>query len=78
MKKTKQYDIISWEFNPTEPLDIDWPAVHRKLGKDHLDWLLDKPHHKCQLMVNQNRNKLTLAVEFYDSQLATEYHLRWG
>jgi hypothetical protein len=59
-------------------IDIDWPTVHKKLGLEQIDWLLNQPKDKCQLVLDKNDVNNKLVAEFYDEQILTAYYLMWS
>ena len=81
--KNNAVEIARWlpaESDEPGNIYIDWPAVQRQAGVDHLEWLLKQDKTRCQLMV-ENRQEdpyQYLIAEFYDSRLATEYYLLWA
>ena len=80
MKHTK-FSLAEWsspDFDMVGNIDIDWPKIQKLIGVDHLEWVLSQPKTKCQLIVEKYGDKFTLVVEFYDSKLEVEYHLRWA
>jgi hypothetical protein len=76
--KNFKISLVSWLLVHEEPLAIDWPKVHRELGIDQVDWLLEQPLQKCQLMVEKQGSHCCLTVEFYDIRSWREYHLLWA
>lgn len=81
MKKIKTVELTNWEINPHDPrdyIDVDWPAVQRSIGTDHLTWLLDQPRSHCQLIIERSSDSYRLLAEFYDTRCVTEYYLRWS
>lgn len=75
--KTKRIVLADWVSNDLY-LDIDWPAVHKKLGLEQIDWLLKQPPEKCQLVLDKSDINFKLVAEFYDEQLLVSYHLMWS
>ena len=78
--KSRTVVISKWLAHEGENIDIDWPAVQREAGKEHVEWLLKQPREKCQLIVEQRPDDsyLRLVAEFYDDSLAVNYHLLWA
>ncbi len=81
--KSSSVEIAKWlpqEADGTGNIYIDWPAVQRQAGKDHLEWLLKQDKTRCQLVVEnrENDNYHHLIAEFYDDRLVTEYWLLWA
>lgn len=81
--KTHRFEIAKY-FDP-EPDDtgniyIDWPAVHRQAGIDHINWLQNQEHSACQLTVEHKlRDPYTyVVVEIYSDKLASLYSLLWA
>ena len=72
--KTKRIVLADWVSNDLY-LDIDWPAVHKKLGLEQIDWLLKQPPEKCQLVLDKSDINFKLVAEFYDEQTLLTYHL---
>lgn len=75
--KTKRIVLADWVSNDLY-LDIDWPAVHKKLGLEQIEWLLKQPPEKCQLVLDKSDINFKLVAEFYDEQLLVAYHLMWS
>jgi hypothetical protein len=59
-------------------IDIDWPTVHRRLGLEQIDWLLNQPTTKCQLVLDRNEVNNKLIAEFYCEKTLTAYYLMWA
>jgi len=59
-------------------IDIDWPAVHKKLGLEQIDWLLSQPRDRCQLVLDKHAVNNKLVAEFYCDQTLTAYYLMWA
>lgn len=81
--KNKRVELAQWlpqESDGSGNIYIDWPAVQRQAGTDHLEWLLKQDKVRCQLIVEQHINDAYhhLVAEFYDDRLATEYYLLWA
>ena len=76
--KSKKVELYRWLPSEGEAIDIDWPKVHRTLGLDQTRWLLDKPRHICQLILERNDMYCRLMAEFYCDQTRTEYALKFA
>jgi hypothetical protein len=59
-------------------IDIDWPAVQRKLGLDQVEWLLAQSPDQCQLTIHRKYTDNKLVAEFYNEQTLLTYHLMWN
>lgn len=75
--KTTRIDLVNW-ISFDDNLDIDWPMVQRKIGKEKIEWLLKQPKEQCQLVVDKSLENLKLVAEFYDNKLLIQYHLMWS
>ncbi len=62
----------------SDDLYIDWPQVHKKLGLEQVDWLLNQPRDRCQLVLDRNEVNNKLVAEFYCEQTLTAYYLMWA
>ena len=79
LMKTKRIALFEWEINSAQDnIDIDWPKLHRAVGEELVQWILDQPITKCQLVVDKVRDKHKLVAEFYDPKVLTAYHLMWA
>lgn len=81
--KNNAVELAKWlaiESDGSGNISIDWPAVQRQTGQDHLEWLIKQDKTRCQLMVENRTNDAYhyLIAEFYDDRLATEYYLMWA
>ena len=76
--KTNKVELLKWLPAEGETIEIDWPKVHKTIGKDHLEWLLKQPHEICQLILERNDMYCRLVAEFYSDKTITEYYLRWS
>ncbi len=76
--KTKCVELYSWLPADGEYIEIDWPKVHRTIGVDHTEWLLQQPLTACQLVLEHGADCCRLVAEFYDEQTLTLYHLMWA
>lgn len=75
--KTTRIDLVNWT-SFEDNIDIDWPMVQRKVGKEKVEWLLKQPKDQCQLVVDKVLDDLKLVAEFYDNKLLIQYHLMWS
>ena len=75
--KTTRVVLAEWASTDLY-LDIDWPQVHKKLGLEQIDWLLNQPKDKCQLVLDKNEVNNKLVAEFYDEKTLIAYHLMWA
>jgi hypothetical protein len=76
--KNNRVELLKWQPEPSEYIEISWPKVHKTLGLDHTKWLLEQPHNVCQLVLERNDMFCRLVAEFYDEQTLTIYHLMWA
>ena len=74
--KTKRIRLYSWS-DSNDHIEIDWPKVHKTLGIDQTQWILNQPKTSCQLVVDKVNYNHTLVAEFYNEQALTTYHLMW-
>jgi hypothetical protein len=78
--KSKRIVLLEWEYTTDESanyLDIDWPALQKKIGKTQTKWLLSQSKNKCQLILDRLGDNLKLVAEFYDPETLVEYHLKF-
>ena len=75
--KTSRIVLADWVSNDLY-LDIDWPAVHKKLGLEQLDWLLQQPAEHVQLVLDKADINFKLVAEFYDERTLLTYHFMWS
>jgi len=66
--KTERVLLTSWDhsWQDKDCLDIDWPAVHKAVGKEAVYWLLSQKKSNCQLIVEKLDTQYRLIAEFYD------------
>ncbi len=80
--KTHRFEVARYLPADVEPgtIWIDWPAVHRQAGVDHIKWLKSQDIDKCQLVVEQRPDDIYkyLVAEIYNDKLATMYSLMWA
>lgn len=76
--KTKVVELLKWLPEEGEYIAIDWPKVHKTIGTDQTNWLLNRGDTKCQLMLYRNDMYCRLMAEFYDEQTLLAYHLMWA
>jgi hypothetical protein len=76
--KTNKIELVKWLPQEGEYIEIDWPKVHKTIGLDHTNWLLNQSHDRCQLVLERTDMFCRLVVEFYDSKLLVQYHLMWA
>lgn len=83
MMKTHRFNIARY-FQPdsddTDNIYIDWPAVHRQAGVDHVQWLRSQDPSECQMVLEQKYNDpyTYVVAEIYSDRLATAYGLMWA
>jgi hypothetical protein len=75
--KSNKVELYRWLPSEGEAIDIDWPKVHQRLGLVQTRWLLDKPRHVCQLVLERNDMYCKLIAEFYCNRTLTEYVLKF-
>ena len=56
-----------------ENIDIDWPAIHKLVGLENIDWILNQPKTSCQLVVEKINEEYRLILEFYNTHAARSY-----
>ena len=76
--KTSKVELLKWLPSEGENIEIDWPKVHKTIGVDHTDWLLNQDHTACQLVLERTDQHCRLVAEFYDTKLIAAYHLMWA
>jgi len=81
--KTHRFNIARYfdpESDGTGNIYIDWPAVHRQAGLDHVQWLKNQDPNQCQLVVEHRANSpyTHVVAEIYSDKLATLYNLLWA
>jgi hypothetical protein len=81
--KTHRFNIARYfepEADGTDNIYIDWPAVHRQAGLDHVQWLKNQDPTQCQLVVEQRADSpyTHVIAEIYSDRLATMYSLMWA
>ena len=76
--KNNRVELLKWQPENNEYIEISWPKVHKTLGLDQTKWLLNQPHNVCQLVLERNTMFCRLVAEFYDEQALTIYHLMWA
>ncbi len=81
--KTHRFNIARYfepESDGTDNIYIDWPAVHRQAGLDHVQWLKSQDADLCQLVLERKDNDpyTYVIAEIYSDSLATMYSLMWA
>ena len=77
--KTSRIKLFDWNINEYyDNIEIDWPRVHKHVGTDQINWLLEQPKDQCQLVLDKTNNNLALNAEFYDEKTLVSYHLMWA
>jgi hypothetical protein len=76
--KTSRIELYRWLPSEGENIDIDWPKVHQTLGLDQTRWLLDKPRHICQLILERRDMYCRLIAEFYCESSRLEYAIKFA
>lgn len=77
--KTERIELYKWYSNKQpDTIDINWPDVHKVVGREQMSWLLNQPQEKCQLVVDKINENFTLVAEFYSEQTLVAYHLMWA
>ena len=76
--KNKKVELLKWLPFEEENIEIDWPKVHKTIGIDHTNWLINQPKETCQLVLLRNDKYCRLAVEFYDDRTLAQYYLMWA
>lgn len=83
VKMTKTRPLSSWRtYNKRDYLNgewsIDWPSIHRELGVDCIQWLMDQEHlGRLQMMIEKKDRRMRLVVEFYSSKTEREFATLW-
>ena len=78
---TKTKPITSWQsYNQKDYINgewnIDWPRVHRELGRECWDWLLEQEKKgRLYLIVEKQERRMRLSAVFKDSKIESEYAL---
>ena len=76
--KSNRVELLKWLPEEGEYIAIDWPKVHKTIGLDHTNWLLNQPEDLCQLILERNDMYCRLVAEFYNERALTHYHLMWA
>ncbi len=77
--KNKRIKLCDWVGSrSTDSIDISWPKIRQIVGSSKIDWLLEQPQTKCQLVVDKLNEDLSLVAEFYDDATLVLYHLTWA
>ena len=76
--KTSKIELLKWLPTEGENIEIDWPKVHKTIGVDHTNWLLQQDRSQCQLILERTDIYCQLVAEFYDTKLIAAYHLMWA
>lgn len=81
--KTHRFELARWfppEGDGTGEIFIDWPAVHRQAGLDHIQWLKNQDADQCQMVVERKSHDSYhyLIAEIYSDKLAALYGLMWA
>jgi hypothetical protein len=76
--KTNKIELLKWLPGEGEYIEIDWPKVHKALGLDHTNWLLNQTESACQLVLERSDMYCKLIAEFYDDRTLLQYHLMWA
>jgi hypothetical protein len=76
--KNNAVELLKWLPSEGEYIEIDWPKVHKTIGLEHTNWLINQPEDKCQLVLLRSDMHCRLVAEFYDEKLLTAYHLMWA
>ena len=83
MMKTHRFELARYfdpESDGTGNIYIDWPAVHRQAGIDHIQWLKNQDSRECQMIVEQKASDpyTYVVAEIYSDKLASLYSLMWA
>lgn len=76
--KSNSIELYTWLPSEGENIDIDWPKVHKTLGLEQTRWLLDRPRHICQLILERRDMHCRLMAEFYCEATRLEYALKFA
>jgi hypothetical protein len=81
--KTHRFELAKFfppESDGTDNIYIDWPAVHRQAGQDHIQWLKKQDATECQMVLERRPNDSYVYVmaEIYNDKLASMYSLMWA
>jgi hypothetical protein len=76
--KTSKVELLKWLPKEGEYIEIDWPKVHKTIGLDQTNWLLNQPKNHCQLVIERNDMHCRLIAEFYEERTLLSYHLMWA
>lgn len=73
MKNTKVI-LYQWATEyPEEYIDIDWPAVHKEVGADAIDWIHKQEHKDVQLSLEFIPRGRRLIAEFFNIKIYEMY-----
>ena len=79
MKNTKDI-LYQWALPdfPEEYIDIDWPAVHKEVGADTINWIQEQSDIDCQLSLEMIPRGRRLIVEFFNDTLYDYYKANYA
>lgn len=77
--KNRRIKLCDWtQSRSVDTVDLNWSRVRQLVGSSKVDWLLEQPQTKCQLVVDKLNENLSLVAEFYDDATLVLYHLTWA
>ena len=77
--KNRRIKLCDWtQSRSIDTVDLNWSRVRQLVGSSKVDWLLEQPQTKCQLVVDKLNENLSLVAEFYDDATLVLYHLTWA
>lgn len=77
--RSERIPLYKWySDNLPDTIDINWPDVHKAVGREQMSWILKQPKEQCQLVVDKLNENFTLVAEFYCEQALIAYRLMWA
>lgn len=83
VKMTKTRPLTAWRtYSKKDYLNgewsIDWPSVHREIGTDCIQWLMDQERQgRLQIVMEKQERRMRLVVEFYNNRSEREFAALW-
>lgn len=78
---TKIKPLTNWRsYNKKDYLNgewyIDWPSIHRELGIECVEWLMDQERRgHLQMIVEKQDRRMRLTVEFFTNKSEQEFNI---
>lgn len=63
---------------PNKYLDIDWPAVHKEVGADCINWIQKQGENNCCLHLELFDKGSRLIVEFFNQKTRSTFYMMWS